>query len=545
MLDEKTLKASLARAQSLLADLDREIGSLEGKQSNASRMLETAKQQAIASERRTFDARIKEKLDAVDSTCESMKSRVEALVDSFPGAETREFAGKYEVKSIEAQLAEHYPKALVEQYIGLNVIEFQSEADAFRTYTRLEKRVASLSSGSLVTALFDGITNGLAAISSAGSAGGKVVFAIVLALMLTMVVSPFLFLTVFSVIAASSFVRGFGIHAILRDLYSIKAFLNESYDEDIFQDAREDTLNIVNEFVEKTQAEYREELMQEEFQMNPAILRDIEAKHNAEQETIATQINLKRQERQVKENEIQQMLEELSKMEEMKAKAAAEAKGKFLETLNWKYEWNENILLDVTNNSKVVLFPNKKCNTLFYCQDQQNLLQFETLCVFQNMIQMHPLYTAQVVLDYKLSGRGIMPFTRVNPLVLTLASDAEAIGKQTTKVATTIRDRISNILQSCEDIESFNQLMAEYGTAGENYVIVHVFGLGKLTSEFKDFLRNGKSVGYFFKFYFTTEELKAMGKDFPISEFDEWFEITETAIPRNRAAIERALTPTA
>ena len=125
----------------------------------------------------------------------------------------------------------------------------------------------------------------------------------------------------------------------------------------------------------------------------------------------------------------------------------------------------------------MVLFPNKKCNTLFYGKDQQAVLQFETLCVFQNMIQMHPLYTAQVVLDYKLSGRGIMPFTRVNPLVLTLASDTESIGKQVSKVATSIRDRITNILQSCEDIESFNQLMAEYGTAGENYVIVHVLSL--------------------------------------------------------------------
>lgn len=544
MLDDKVLKASLAKAQASLASLDQDIASLESKKANGPRILETSKQQAIALERRVFNARIQQQLGAIDSTCTSMKDRVIALVDSFPGAETREFAGKYEVKNLEAQLKEHYPSDFIGGYIGLSAREFSSEADAFRTYTRLENQLAYLEDDAFASKMYDFIADGLTKITRSCKAGGKIILALLIALVISAAIYPFLLLSVISVIAVVAVLRGLGMRHILYDLFSIKSFLNESYDEDIFQDARDETIRIVNDFVDSVKEEYSSEVSQEEFTMNQTILKDIETKFAAEQERVKAQLNLKQQERAVVADEIAQMLDELSRAEEARAKAAAEAKSKFLETLNWKYEWNSNILLDVTGNSKVVLFPNKKCNTLFYGKDQQAVLQFETLCVFQNMIQMHPLYTAQVVLDYKLSGRGIMPFTRVNPLVLTLASDAESIGKQTSKVATSIRDRITNILQSCEDIESFNQLMAEYGTAGENYVIVHVFGLDKFTPEFRDFLRNGKSVGFFFKFYFTVEELQALGKDLPLAEFDEWFEITDTAIPRNRAAIERALTPT-
>lgn len=543
MTDSRTLKLEIAKAEEKLTAVESDLQRIKAKLDNAPRMLLTAKQQALDSERRAYDAQIRDKLKAIDAVCESIRERTVALIDSFPGADQAEFAGKYEVEALEETLSNHYPKELVEQYKCSDIIHFQSEADAFRTYTRLEKHVTLLGRYSVSGVVFSAVTRGLTLLNTAGSFGGKKVFIAIAGCMALALVAPFLPLFGLGILGTASLFSGLRARAMFRDLYSIKMFLNDSYAEDIFQDDRADILELVNSFIDKVHEEYSADITSHAFEANPYALAKVEQEFQATQETLTSQYNLKQQEKLSLEHQLRTMLEQIDALERKAEQAAKAAKDTYLGTVNWKYEWNEPILLDVTSTNKLVIFNNKKCNTLFYGDDQQALLQFETLYVFQNMIQMHPLFAAQVVLDYKLSGRGIMPFSRVNPIVFTLACDAEAVDKQLAKIGTAVRARISNILKSCENIEAFNSLMAEYGANGENYVIVHIFGLDKITPEIRDLLRNGNSVGYFFKIYLPIEEFLALGKDLPLSEFAECYEITDTATPRGRAAVERALTP--
>lgn len=541
LADGAMLKLEIAKLQKDISSLTETVNALQSKIDKAGPMLEVKKQQLIASMRKSFEVAKSSRAGNIEKACTDLQQRVIDLIDSFPGAEAREYAGRYEVKSLEAKLKELYPSDLVEKYVALRAIEFDSEGEAYRTYLSVEKKIASLHQAGLVSAIFSGITKGLVSATRLGNAGGRVALLVILAVTATFVTSPFIFLTLFSFCGVVAAVQGFYMYTILRKLYSIKMFLNESYDEDIFNDQKADILDAVNEFIVGVKSDYLADLDSVEFHPSQAAIKNLEDAVQRDIQNISAQLSIKKQELLSAQSKMASLLEEQQRVEEQRKKLVAEAQIKYLETVDWEYKWNSDILLDVVDGERIKRCIFNQGNTLYLSSSKEDLLRFEQLVVYQNMLRMHPLYACQIVLDYKYMGGLLVPLSRVNPNVLSLSFEKSVIEKKTEEISKAVRDRTMNILQSCESLDAFNELMASYNAVGENYVIVHLCGFPSVSVELQDFLRNGNKVGYFFKLYLTIEEFKSIAADFPYEDVEEYATVGGTYVPRTAEQVKRMM----
>ena len=83
--------------------------------------------------------------------------------------------------------------------------------------------------------------------------------------------------------------------------------------------------------------------------------------------------------------------------------------------------------------------------------------------------------------------------------------------------------------------------MASFDAPGENFVVVHVFGLSAFNSQLISNMRNGGRVGFFFKFYLTVEELSEAGTKFPFDCFTEFFQVGDYPMLRTVLSLKKML----
>lgn len=538
---ESSLKVELAKLQVEIQSLEGDVQQLQSTYDRADVLLDSQKTRAINDAKSVFATKQQQDVKKVEQACADMHSRAEALLDTFPGLKAKEYAGKYEIKTLEAKVAEVYPKALLESYVCPDPIEFDDEAEAYAVYTYVERKVAGLKQGSLVAAMFTGLTGLMSSVCKDDGASGKLALIVLGAIALSFIFSPFLFLTIFTIVGVVSAVQGALVHRILRDLYSVKAFLNETYDEDIFQQDKQDILNEVDAFLASVREDYVNKIMSRQFVMNESVLLDLEKQAVAVKDKAKATLEGKRQLLEIKRNEASKKLAELDALKAQREVEAKAARKKYLETIDWKYEWPNSILLDVTGDLRVVGTNWTQANSLYYSKTLSQLQQFWQLAIYQTMLRMPPDYCGQVVLDYKYMGSNLMQFSKVSQSLLNICVDQDAIGNKIERMQEDLQGRVGNILRSCESIEQFNEMMKSYGSAGEAYVIVHICGLKSIDETLKMFLRNGPKVGYFFKIYATLEEMAEWGKDLPFEEFKEYCEVGDVVTPRTSSTVRRTI----
>lgn len=520
--------------QKKIEDINRELGLVPGRCQQEQATLRTTMQEDFIRRNATQLAKIKK-------ACADKKAAASELLDSFPDLDRQEFAGRYEIKDLEEHLMSVYPPGLVEDYICMNPIEFEDEREAYQVYSNVENTIVGLKQGNMVGAVFQGLSDLLNNAADQPQVGMKVAIGAILFLVGGLVLSPFLFLTAFAGLGLFSAVQGARVRGALRQLFSVKLFLNDAYDEDIFAEDKEDIMNMVEAFLDDAEEEYIQVVQDRVFEFNPALLEPIKRKYDLETQRLNSSLDLQNQSLDMKKAELQTIIAKLDALAEQEKKYAELARKKFLGTIEWKKEWLPNIFLETTPENKVKVMPFAQGNSLYYSRDADNLKRLSRLLVFQCMIQMHPDFACNFVLDYKYNGGELTQFVTAPERIVKICFSEDDLAKQTELINNEIRARTNNILGSCESIEDYNNLMATYNSAGEYYVIVHVFGCPSLPTQMLNNIRNGPRVGYFFKFYLTVDELRDLADVFPLDAMKDFHEVLENPTPRTIAAVRRVL----
>lgn len=545
LLDYSSLKIECAKLQEEIRKTQQEIQQLTEMRDRQESLVETEKQRAVSLAKSEFYSAQKAKAHIINELCARKLKDTEELINSFPDLETKEYAGKYEVRALEKALSEVYPREFCENYICTNVIKFPTESRAYTAYTSAERHIASLKQGHLAGSLFNGINKALQTVCRKDSAAGPVALGIIAIFILLLFLKPFAFLFLLVVSAVIAGIQGVYVRSIFRRLYSVKAFLNQTYDNDIFQQDKADIMDAVAEFINGVKDEYLKKLEANEFVMDKEKLAEIERQARANYEKLNMQVEGKKQLLENLRKDVEIKLQQLEQAEQERKTGASKTRERYLSTITWEHKWLDQILIDITPDFVVKGAKWQKCNSLYIARELTNLETFAQLAIYQSMLHMHPAFCSQIVLDYKYMGSNLVQFSKVNSSVFSLFVDREEIGKKLEAIKSDVRLRCTNILQSCSDIEAFNQLMATYDSPGESYVLVHIFGLETITADMLSLFKNGPKVGYFFKLYLTKEEMTELQKEFPFEDFGELSEITDLVLPRTSSQIERMLAPSA
>lgn len=541
MAEDSVLKINYAKQQSIVNSLKADIAQLAQKRDRTQSILETRKSMAIEDSRKAFNSKIATSIGKVSEICEAKLAEVSEYLEQLPEQQGKQYAGKYEIKSIEEQLRNYYPQELIETYICPNLIKFADEKQAYAAYTKVEKWVANMKQGGFINTLFNSLNKLMFSFSKKDGMASKLSLLIVIAIIAVIVFYPFFVLTLFSVVGIVSAVQGAFVKFMLTKLYSVKDFLNVTYNEDIFAKDKGDIIAEVKKFLEAVENDYVRAIGSSEFKMNPEILADLERTSAIEHRQICDALYAKEQELEAKERELQEMLTQLEELAKSREESANTLRTNVLETVTWKYVWLDNILTDITPEFRAQACPWSKGNSLFLAKDIKFLKQFWQLAVYQCMLHMHPDYCGQIFLDYKYMGGNLVQFSRLVSSIFSLHSDKESIEQRLERMQEDIRYRCDTILKSCESLEEFNELMRSYDSTGESYVIVHICGVSQLTEDLKILIKNGPRIGYFFKVYLSIEEMKALEKDFPYQDFTDIFEIGDMARPRTQPQVLRLL----
>lgn len=540
-MDDRTITVQLARLQSDIERIELDISTSTSQVKSLENSIAAKEQEIIAQQQREFDSAKKRDMDAVSTVCKSVYSEIEEFVQSMPEAKAKEFAGKMEVESLETALQNFYPTTLVQGYIPLYQVEPSDDGEAYRLYTSAERSVARLRSATLSTKIHSAVSALLLKTSKKGTNGaipGLVFSGVIL---LCLFCSPFLFLSVFTVLGVTSVISGMISRKILDNIYSVKKFLNAAYDEDIFQEDTRVVMADVQSLLDGVEREYQNAISARVFTLDERKVEDARQALRRQIEVLSQKVSNLQGELDYKKKEASELIDKLEEYNRAQEERAKTAQKEFLGTVDWKYEWLQNIFLDITKDNRIIGCKWSPCNSIFYSNSFSSLQTFWQLAIYQGMLHMHPDFAGQVVLDYKYMGSNLMQFSAVKSSLLSLLFEKEDISSEVERIKSDIRARCSNILKSCENLDAFNKLMASYDSTGEAYVIVHICGLQAVSENLLNFLRNGPKVGYLFKIYLTSEELTAIGSDLPLSDFQEIYEIQDTALPRSAAAVQRLL----
>lgn len=541
-MDElSVLKINARKLSAEIQSIEGELSRLTATLGRSDALLETQKRKAIEYAEAEFMRKQQELVGKINAACRNTCTVVEEHLDSLPDMRIKEYAGKYEIKSLEQHLYEIYPKELIDNYVCTDLLEFEDEGDAYAVYVSLERRVMRIRQGTAFSSIFSGIVSLLTAVTKSNSASSKVAALLLAVLVLSILLSPLLFCSIFSVVGLASALHGVLIHGIIRDLMSIKSFLNEAYDEDIFQNDKSDIMSEVSEFVTRMSEVYTQRVQKHQFKMDPAEIRKIEQQAQDLKQKTQSAVDGKTQLLAAKKQQLSKMLDDLERLQEEKKNAASKLQEAYLSHVDWKYEWLAKILIDVTPENTIVTANWPKTNVLYYSQSLSDLENFRQLGVYQTMLHMPPDYCGQVVLDYRYMGSNLLTMTRAAPSLLAVCIDKDDIALKMDRLQEDLRGRVNSILKSCENIESFNAMMKEYGSVGEAYVLVHICGLQSFDESLLNIMKNGPKVGYYFRLYATIDELIACKASIPFEDFGEYYEVSSKLTARSSAAIHRII----
>lgn len=534
MEEENSVRAQLReysvqkeKILSLLSNLRADQGSLKPKEQQEIRA-------TIDAARKKFEDSKALRITKMQTAVDEKETAVEALLDSFPNLEKKEISGKIELNQVCNQLADLYSQELVDNYVALNITEYTDDADVFKDYQLLEQLASSLSSGGgLLSKAYAKLSDALASVvAKTDGAGDKedatITVGIVIALAALLVLKPVLVADLFGLLAVISYCRGLLGRKALDKLYSIRQYITAKYDVDVFQEDKQSIMASVRDFLHNVLNDYTSELEATEFEEDKATTQKIAEKYAHRTDELSKRISAAETQLQAVEQSIKLATDKIAAIEAEREKKAATIKSVYLETIESKTEWLSSILFDISADNNLIMAPNVKGNSVYISEDPQMLMEFSRLYVYQCMIHMHSDLTSQLVVDYKYMGGSLLAFQKVPAVAFKLCYRTEEIDAKIAWIMDNMQARAQNVLSSCQNLEQFNELMSTYGSVGENYWMVHIFGLSKLDDKFKFFLKNGPKVGYYFKFYLTVEDIDELGDTLPVSDISQFAIISDT-----------------
>lgn len=535
MLDAAKKGEEIKRLEAAIAKCNEDIETLPQSLEQDKR---AAREKALAA----FDSRQDELRDRVTALCDAKKKEIEDYIDSVPGMEAREYAGKLEVTAIEDQLKTIYPEEMITDYLCTGTVEIDEPEEAFAMYAEAEMAAANLSNGSdFMSKMFNSLTDLLVSMCENPNLGMKVIPIVLLFYALGVLFLPFVFLTAFTLIGVFSAIQGASVKRLIKKIYSVKQFLNASYNKDVFNKQKTTLMRGVDAFLHDVRQDYFDEIAKNQFEYDGSIDAKMDKK-------VANAVKKAKQDRDLYnsqlekvQKELQELLERIAELDEEDKKKAESARKDYLETITWKYEWLQHLLVDITADNRKVLLPFSRANSIYFSKDVENLKEFSRLVVLQCALHMHPEYASQAVIDYKYMGGGLTQFISLEGKAVGLFFTESEISAKVENVDKEIMARTKSILASSPDLDSFNELMHKYESAGEFYVLMHIFGLESISNVYRSWLRNGPRVGYIFKLYLTIDELAMIGSDLPFDDFKDYFEINNIPTPRTAAAVKRII----
>ena len=114
MAEKANLMVEAAKKSDEITRLEAKIEECNSGLASLSQRYDAMKREAREKALASFTSRQKELLARVDGIVEKKRQEAEALIDTFPGMETKEFAGRFEIKELEDHLMEVYPAAMIE-----------------------------------------------------------------------------------------------------------------------------------------------------------------------------------------------------------------------------------------------------------------------------------------------------------------------------------------------------------------------------------------------------------------------------------------------
>lgn len=540
MAEKATLMLEAAKKNEEIERLEASIAQYTSALDELPVTLENLKQEVRRADKVAHDKRKDELRARIVAIISKKRNEVEALVDTFPNAEAAEYAGRFEIKDLEAHLLEVYPAEMVEDYVCMNPIPIDDDEEAFRLYSSVEKSVMSLSrGGGFISQIFNTITDSLMRATDDPRVGLKAAGGAILFYIASIWFLPFFFLTAFAGLGIVSAVQGARVKGLLRKLYSVKLFLNTSYDEDIFAKNKGDIMREVDDFLEDAKYDYFHAIDELQYVYDESKDAALDKQALIERKQLEQSRDLANTNLQTLKSELATILEQIEELEEAEKKKAEMARHEYLETIKWDRTWMEHVFIDVSPENRLVMMPFAKGNSCYYSKDLEGLKAFSRIVVFQAMLRMHPEYASQVILDFKYMGGELTQFITLNGKDVKLCMSEDDLRTQQELITQEIRSRTKNILSSSATLDEFNALMASYNSTGEYYAIVHIFGLDQISSTMLNWFRNGPRVGYLFKFYWTVEEMQRIKDDLPISDIQDFYEIANNPIPRTAASVKR------
>ena len=73
-------------------------------------------------------------LKAIEEAVSKKEQQVSDLIDTLPDIDKQEYAGKYEMQTLEQHLTEIYPDTLIADYVCLQPIDFESETEGMNIF---------------------------------------------------------------------------------------------------------------------------------------------------------------------------------------------------------------------------------------------------------------------------------------------------------------------------------------------------------------------------------------------------------------------------
>lgn len=544
MENKADIKLKMSKKDIEIKKYEQAVKSVDAQLSEIPRKIQEEVYNARRKAEQTFKQKQQRDRDLIAKAIADKRQAAEDLVDTFPDLDTKEFAGRFEIKALEEHLAEVYPKEMIEDYICMDPIPIEEDEDAFKIYNGIENGVMSLTrGGKFSSSLFNRLTTSLTAITESSSVGLKAIPILIFIYFIGIYLSPFLFFTAFSVIGLVSAVQGATVKRLLRRMYSVKLFLNTSYDEDIFRKDKADIMQSIDSYLSDAQEQYMDFVNARMFQFDTETENQIKKTYDSQKVKLEQTRDLNNSALQKAKGELEMLLKQYDEMEEAEKKRADVAKKKYLGTLDWQRTWLDRIFVDVSKENRIIMLPFSKGNTLYYSVDPEPIKQLLRLIVFQIMLRMHPNFACQVVLDFKYMGGDLTQFLNIPNNCLKICFSDDDLKKEQDLITNEIKARTSNILSGCEDLDEFNEKMSEYGSPGECYYIVHIVGLDSIPAPMLQWFRNGPRVGYLFKFYWTVEEIQKLSENLPLSYITEFFEVKDNPVGRTASAVKRLVNP--
>lgn len=528
------LEQNKSRFETQVAQIKKEILSSEPLIENE---ISSAKNKALL----IFTSKRDSKINKIDKALEDKYKELEALVDTFSDIPEKDIAGKIELKDICDKLKLVYPAELVDTYKG-DLLEYDSDNEAFEDYQVLERATLNLTSDSFSAKLFTKMSDVLTSIVEAsdgdadGDDGGvkenkseiKIALSIGSSLILTILFAPFIAVNIFTFLSIAAYFRGIQMKNSLTRLHSIREYISDKHDYDIFKEDKQTIMSNVKEFLDEVKEEYHELVLSKEFEFDKTVEDNIRKKYEDDIVNSKNRIDALKENIKTLDTEITEVKKKLEQVLEEKKNKAAKIKLDFLSVVNPQSKWFDKILLDIKNDDEMDLTDNHKSNTLYYASNIDVLQEFNRLYVLQTIIHSNPNFLSTAVFDYKYMCSSLLQFKGLPQSSCRLCFTNEDIEERLKAINDDVQLRATNILGACKNIEDFNKLMLDYGATGETYWLIHIFGVSRFDDNLIFLLRNGPKVGYFFKIYLTESELE---KDLPFDCFQNLYQVTDTVIP--------------